>query len=58
MMAAMATEEMLSEPDLRQRVEDSIENFHVTVSERLRQDRDKGLLPFWNLTSNWNGDFG
>lgn len=45
MMAAMATEEVLSEPDLRQRVEDSIGTFHATLSERLRHDRDKGLLP-------------
>jgi TetR/AcrR family transcriptional repressor of nem operon len=45
MIAAMATEEVLSEPDLRQRLEDSIETFRVTVSERLRQDRDMGLLP-------------
>ncbi|PNG26077.1 TetR/AcrR family transcriptional regulator [Methylocella silvestris] len=45
MMAAMAAEDVLSEPDLRQRVEDSIETFHATVSERLRQDRDMGLLP-------------
>ena len=45
MMAAMATEEVLSEPDLRQRVEHSMETFHAAVSERLRQDRDKGLLP-------------
>ncbi|MBX9759254.1 MAG: TetR family transcriptional regulator C-terminal domain-containing protein, partial [Beijerinckiaceae bacterium] len=45
MMAAMAAEEVLSEPDLRQRVENSLDTFHATVSERLRQDRDMGLLP-------------
>lgn len=45
MMAAMATEEVLSEPDLRKRVEDSIETFHATVAERLRRDKRKGLLP-------------
>jgi TetR/AcrR family transcriptional repressor of nem operon len=45
MMAAMANEEVLSDPDLRQRVEDNTENFHANLAERLRQDRDKGLLP-------------
>lgn len=45
MMAAMAAEEVLSDPDLRRRVEDSMELFHANLAERLRQDRDKGLLP-------------
>jgi TetR/AcrR family transcriptional regulator, transcriptional repressor for nem operon len=45
MMAAMATEEVLSDADLRQRVEDSMANVHAKLAGRLRQDRDKGLLP-------------
>jgi len=45
MIAAMATEEVLSDPGLRQRVEDSMANAHARLVERLRQDRDKGVLP-------------
>lgn len=45
MMAAMATEEVLSDPDLRKRVEESMENFHSLLAEQLRQDRNHGLLP-------------
>jgi TetR/AcrR family transcriptional repressor of nem operon len=45
MMAAMASEEVLSEPDLRTRVEDGLESFHARLVERLSHDRDQGLLP-------------
>ena len=45
MQAAMAAEEVLSEPDLRKRAEAGLKDFHALLSERLSQDRDKGLLP-------------
>jgi TetR/AcrR family transcriptional repressor of nem operon len=45
MLAAMASEEVLFEPDLRRRVEDGLESFRASLSERLGQDRDRGLLP-------------
>jgi TetR/AcrR family transcriptional repressor of nem operon len=45
MVAAMAAEEVLSEPDLRKRAEDSLQNLQAVLCERLSQDRDKGLLP-------------
>ncbi|UCI10402.1 TetR/AcrR family transcriptional regulator [Mesorhizobium sp. B1-1-8] len=45
MSAAMASEEVLSEPDLRQFVEDRAEKFQASLAERLSQDRDKGALP-------------
>jgi len=45
MMAAMASEDVLSEPDLRTRVEDGLESFHARLAERLNHDRDQGLLP-------------
>ena len=45
MLAAMASEEVLSERDLRQLVEDREENFQASLAERLSQDRDKGVLP-------------
>ncbi|TPM19220.1 TetR/AcrR family transcriptional regulator [Mesorhizobium sp. B2-3-5] len=45
MSAAMASEEVLSEPDLRQFVEDREEKFQASLAERLSQDRDKGALP-------------
>ncbi|MBZ9798962.1 TetR/AcrR family transcriptional regulator [Mesorhizobium sp. ES1-4] len=45
MSAAMASEEVLSEPDLRQLVEDREEKFQASLAERLSQDRDKGVLP-------------
>ncbi|MEH2510601.1 TetR/AcrR family transcriptional repressor of nem operon [Nitrobacteraceae bacterium AZCC 1564] len=44
MIAAMAAEEVLSEPDLRKRAEDGLETVRALLHERLRQDRDKGLL--------------
>ena len=45
MMAAMASEEVLSEPDLRKLVEDGLGGFHARLAERLSQDRDQGRLP-------------
>jgi TetR/AcrR family transcriptional repressor of nem operon len=45
MLAAMASEDVLSEPDLRTQVEDGLGSFHARLSERLSQDRDQGLLP-------------
>jgi TetR/AcrR family transcriptional repressor of nem operon len=45
MLAAMVAEEVLSEPDLRKRAEDGLENLQALLRERLSQDRDKGLLP-------------
>jgi TetR/AcrR family transcriptional regulator, transcriptional repressor for nem operon len=45
MTAAMATEEVLSDPDLRKHVEGGMETFQASLAERLRQDRNKGLLP-------------
>jgi TetR/AcrR family transcriptional repressor of nem operon len=45
MMAAMASEEVLSEPDLRKLVEDGLGSFHARLVERLSQDRDEGRLP-------------
>jgi TetR/AcrR family transcriptional regulator, transcriptional repressor for nem operon len=45
MLAAMVSEEVLSDADLRKVVEDSMEQFHASLTERLRQDRDAGLLP-------------
>ena len=41
----MASEDVLSEPDLRTRVEDGLESFHARLAERLSHDRDQGLLP-------------
>jgi TetR/AcrR family transcriptional repressor of nem operon len=45
MFAAMASEEVLSDPDLRKRVEDRMESYQVQLVARLSQDRDAGLLP-------------
>jgi TetR/AcrR family transcriptional repressor of nem operon len=45
MLAAMATEEVLAEPDLRKRGTDGLKNLQSLLCERLSQDRDKGLLP-------------
>ena len=45
MMAAMASEEVLSEPELRKLVEDGLGSFHACLVERLSQDRDEGRLP-------------
>jgi TetR/AcrR family transcriptional regulator, transcriptional repressor for nem operon len=45
MFAAMATEEVLSDRDLRRRIEDRMEGYQVQLVERLNQDQDAGLLP-------------
>jgi TetR/AcrR family transcriptional repressor of nem operon len=45
MMAAMASEDVLSEPDLRKFVEDGLAGFHAQLVERLSRDRDQGRLP-------------
>lgn len=45
MMAAMASEEVLSEPDLRKFVEDGLAGLHTQLVERLSLDRDQGRLP-------------
>lgn len=45
MFAAMASEEVLSDPELRKRVEERMESYHAQLVERLSQDRDAGLLP-------------
>ncbi len=44
MIAAMAAEDVLSEPDLRKRAEDGLERVQTLLRERLTEDRDKGLL--------------
>jgi TetR/AcrR family transcriptional repressor of nem operon len=44
MLAAMATEEVLSEPDLRKCAEHGLEILRSLLGERLSQDRDAGLL--------------
>ena len=45
MFAAMASEEVLADLDLRKRVEDRMDSYQLHLVERLRQDRDAGLLP-------------
>lgn len=45
MMAAMASEEVLSEPDLRAFIEGCMRSFHASLAGRLREDRESGLLP-------------
>jgi TetR/AcrR family transcriptional repressor of nem operon len=45
MLAAMVSEDVLSEPDLRAFVEEGLENFHTHLVERLNQDQNIGLLP-------------
>ena len=45
MQAAMATEEVLAEPDLRARVERDLEAFRSVLVERLRRDRESCALP-------------
>lgn len=45
MLAAMASEEVLSEPDLRKLVEDRLKNFHGSLAERLSKDCAQGRLP-------------
>ena len=45
MQAAMASEEVLADPELRSRVEADLAAFRGLLVERLRRDRDKGVLP-------------
>jgi TetR/AcrR family transcriptional regulator, transcriptional repressor for nem operon len=45
LMAAMASEDVLSDVDLRKLVEDGAKNFHAILVNRLSQERDAGLLP-------------
>jgi TetR/AcrR family transcriptional regulator, transcriptional repressor for nem operon len=45
MMAAMASEEVLSDPDLRKLVEDGLGSFQARLVERLSHDREEGRLP-------------
>jgi TetR/AcrR family transcriptional repressor of nem operon len=45
MMAAMASEEVLSEPELRKLVEDGLGSFQARLVERLSHDREEGRLP-------------
>jgi TetR/AcrR family transcriptional repressor of nem operon len=45
MMAAMAFEEVLSDPDLRKLVEDGLGSFQARLVERLSHDREEGRLP-------------
>jgi TetR/AcrR family transcriptional regulator, transcriptional repressor for nem operon len=45
MMAAMASEEVLSDADLRKLAEDNMSNFEALLAERLSQDRNAGALP-------------
>lgn len=45
LLAAMATEEVLEESDLRRRAQAGLDDIQTLMRERLRQDRDKGVLP-------------
>ena len=45
MLAAMVSEEVLSDPELRVRVERDMETIQARLAERLRRDRDAGVLP-------------
>jgi len=45
MMAAMVSEEVLADPDLRRRVEKGMSTHESHLAGRLRQDRNAGLLP-------------
>ena len=45
MLAGMAAEDVLSEPDLRKRAARSLKELQTLMQERLRHDRDEGLLP-------------
>ena len=45
MFAAMSSEDVLSDPDLRKRVEDRMEGYQGQLVGRLSQDRDAGILP-------------
>ena len=45
MHAAMVSEEVLSDPELRVHVEHGMKNIQERLAERLREDRDAGVLP-------------
>ncbi|CAB3770067.1 TetR/AcrR family transcriptional regulator [Paraburkholderia humisilvae] len=45
MIAAMASKEVLSEPDLRKRAKKGLEDVRALLRERLVRDRDEGILP-------------
>ena len=45
MMAAMISEEVLADPDLRQRVEIGLSDMQARIVERLSRDRQTGVLP-------------
>jgi TetR/AcrR family transcriptional repressor of nem operon len=45
MMAAMVSEEVLADPDLRKRVEGGLSKLQGRLAGRLVQDRDAGILP-------------
>jgi TetR/AcrR family transcriptional repressor of nem operon len=45
MMAAMACEEVLADPELREVIETGTSQMHATIAKRLRQDRKAGMLP-------------
>ncbi len=45
MMAAMASEEVLADPDLREMVEGGLSRMRALIVKRLNQDRDAGVLP-------------
>ena len=45
MMAAMVSEEVLGDPDLRQTVENGLAGMQARVAGRLSRDRETGVLP-------------
>ena len=45
MLAAMASEDVLSDRDLRKRAQTALEKLRARLAERLGEDRNKGLLP-------------
>ena len=45
MFAAMASEEVLADPELRKRVEERMDRYQVQLIDRLSGDRAAGLLP-------------
>lgn len=45
MMAAMVSEEVLADPDLRSRVESDLSRLEMGLAERLQEDQTAGLFP-------------
>ena len=45
MLAAMVSEDVPADPELRARVEQGMGNFQARLAERLRDDRDAGVVP-------------